>query len=170
MDQLIKPIIIGKIGTCYGILGWNKLTSYTENKENILKYNKFFIQKNNRWKKISILKKKIHYNTIIIKIDNINNREDAKKITNKLIAIDEKTLPDLKKNEYYWKDIINCDVFTINKKYLGKVDYIIREKINDLLSIKKNKYQKNAILIPFIQKKIIKNIDILNKKIYINHQ
>jgi 16S rRNA processing protein RimM len=72
-------------------------------------------------------------------------------------------LPLLKKNEYYWYDLINYDVFNINCKYLGKVIDLIRTKNNDILIIKHESNKKN-ILIPFIDKTTIKKVDI-NKKI-----
>lgn len=81
-------------------------------------------------------------------------------MTNSDILISKHKLPSLKKNEYYWNDIINYEVFNVDKHYLGKVTSLIRTKNNDILIIKNSleKFNKN-ILIPFIENQIIKNID-----------
>jgi 16S rRNA processing protein RimM len=89
-------------------------------------------------------------------------------LTNSDIIISKYTLPILKKNNYYWNDIINCEVFNINQSYLGKVINLIRTKNNDILIVK-NKLEvfKKNILIPFIEKKIIKSINTNNKFIIV---
>ncbi|WP_367675980.1 ribosome maturation factor RimM [Buchnera aphidicola] len=112
--------------------------------------------------------KKIQQKKIIIKIKNINNRDQAKKLTNSLIAIDIKTLPNLKNYEYYWKDILFCKVFNKYKKYIGTVSNIIRSKSNDILVIKNNQNDSQEILIPFIEKNIIYKVDIIHKMISTN--
>ncbi|QCI26415.1 ribosome maturation factor RimM [Buchnera aphidicola] len=121
--------------------------------------------KNNHWKTISLEHKKIYQNKIIIKIKNINNRDQAKKLVNSLIMIDAQILPNLKQFEYYWKDIISCRVFNTYQKYIGIVYNIIRSKSNDILVIK-NYYHE--ILIPFIKDTIIYQVDIINKIIHVN--
>jgi 16S rRNA processing protein RimM len=95
-----------------------------------------------------------------VQIKGISDRSKARNVTNSDIVISKKKLSSLKKNEYYWNDIINYEVFNVDKHYLGKVTSLIRTKNNDILIIKNplEKLNKN-ILIPFIENQIIKNID-----------
>lgn len=66
----------------------------------------------------------------------------------------------LKKNEYYWHDIINYKVFNTYKNYLGKVIDLIRTKNNDILIVKDTlEKSKKNIFIPFIEQKIIQEIN-----------
>lgn len=74
----------------------------------------------------------------------------------------------LKKDNYYWNDLINYKVFNVNQRYLGTVIDLIRTKNNDILVLKnKLKTSEKSILIPFIEKIIIKNVNTNNKFILV---
>ncbi|VFP88491.1 Ribosome maturation factor RimM [Buchnera aphidicola (Cinara piceae)] len=159
-------IIIGKLGTPYGILGWIHLISFTEKKKNIFNYFPWKLNKLN----ITIYKKDItiykkHINNFIIKLKNINNRNQAFNISQQNILIKRTQLPKLKNKEYYWNDILSCYIFNLKGKKIGSVINIIDNKIYNTLLILCNKTNKN-IYIPFIQPNIIKKIN-LKKKIII---
>nr|WP_275226100.1 ribosome maturation factor RimM [Buchnera aphidicola] len=155
------------MGRVYGILGWINLFSLTENKEKIFSYLPWFTLKNKKWKTIQLKNWKKHNNRFIIQINNVIDRSIASTWTNADIFIDQSQLPKLKKNEYYWNDIIKCEVFNVKHQYLGTVINLTSNKYNDTILIK-NKIKKNkTIMIPFIIEKIVKNIDIKNKTIIV---
>jgi 16S rRNA processing protein RimM len=162
--------IIGQIGAAYGILGMLKLFSFTENKSDIFKYYPWFIKNNHQWMMLDLEHKKNNKHFFFIKIKNINNRNEAKKLTNCHIMIEKKRLPLLKKNEYYWNDLLNCTILSVTGFSLGKVNKLIRTKSNDILVIKnyKKNMRKTEILIPFLEKTVIKNVDIINKTIMVD--
>ncbi|QCI16831.1 ribosome maturation factor RimM [Buchnera aphidicola (Aphis craccivora)] len=165
LNTLIDPILVGKIGRVYGILGWLNFFSFTENQETIFSYFPWFILKNKKWEIIKLKNWKQHNNHFIIQINNITNRSLASKWTNTEVFISSNQLPKLDQNEYYWNDIIQCKVFNITNKYLGIVINLISNKYNDILVIK-NEFKKNhtkKTMIPFINKKIVTNVDIKNK-------
>ncbi|QFQ32215.1 ribosome maturation factor RimM [Buchnera aphidicola (Aphis gossypii)] len=164
LDKLINPILVGKIGRVYGILGWINFFSFTEDKEKIFSYLPWFILKNKKWETIQLKSWKKYNNRFIIQINNVIDRSVASAWTNTDIFIDRVQLPKLKKNEYYWDDIIKCKVFSVKNKYLGIVIDLISNKYNDTILVK-NKLKRNnkTIMIPFITEKVVKYIDIKNK-------
>lgn len=159
---------MGKVGKSYGILGWITIFSFTEKKEKIFDYLPWFFLKDNKWIQIYLKNWKKYNKNFIILIKNIYDRSTVMQFTNSDIIIDKNQLPFLKKNEYYWYDIINYQVINTNQIYLGQVTDLLRTKYNDILIVKnkKNKNNHQNTLIPFIEKKIIKKID-LSKKIII---
>ncbi|CAL4322129.1 Ribosome maturation factor RimM [Buchnera aphidicola (Pterocallis alni)] len=161
-----NPLIIGKIGSPYGIKGWNHLFSYTEKKIHIFQYQPWFIKKDHQWGQIQLEDKKNINKKIIIKIHNVNDRNQAQKLINISIAINSNQLPKLPQLEYYWKDIMLCNVFNKKNKYVGKVINILQSNTNDILILQN--IHKKEILIPFIQKKMIQKVDIYKKTIHIN--
>lgn len=160
-------LIIGKIGAVHGILGWNKIFSYTEKKNKILQYQPWFLNYQNKWIKKILEYTKICNKKIIVKFKNINDRNTAKILTNSFIFIQKKQLPQLKQFEYYWYHILHCKVFNKNNIYLGLVIQIIRTKKHDILIIK-NKTNNQETLIPFIEKKFIRYVNLNMKIIYLN--
>ncbi|CAL4321938.1 ribosome maturation factor RimM [Buchnera aphidicola] len=158
-------LIIGKLGSSHGILGWIKCFSYTEKKKNIFSYRPWYINK----KKIYVNNWKKKKNFFFIKIKNINTRNKSDKLKNFFIYIKKKKLKKLKKNEYYWNEIINFKVLDKNYKKIGTVKSIIRNNNNDILVIVNKKInKKKEILIPFINNIFIKKIYKKNKIIIIN--
>ena len=158
-----KNLTIAKFGAVHGILGWIRLFSYTEKKENVFNYSPWLIINNNFTTKIFLENWKISNKKILVKIKNYNNCSIARKLTNHNININSQSLPKLQKNEFYWKDIIRCTVFSNNFQKLGIIIDLISTPSNDVLVIQKfNKHYKSKknILIPFIYPKIIKNVNI----------
>ncbi|BFI91142.1 ribosome maturation factor RimM [Enterobacterales bacterium endosymbiont of Anomoneura mori] len=150
-----KPIIVGKIGGNYKNFELLKLFSFTEKKENILKYKPLYIKKK-KWKIIIFKKYIIKKRKIIIKIKNINNRNKTKLLINKKIYIDFNILLNLNNQNYYWKNILGCKVINSNNYIIGKVKKILKTGSNDVLIIKK----KFEIMIPFVKNYTIKKVDI----------
>ncbi|QCI20529.1 16S rRNA processing protein RimM [Buchnera aphidicola (Brachycaudus cardui)] len=110
--------------------------------------------------KIQLTDWKPYKNNFIVHIKDISNRSLARELTNSDIIISKYTLPTLKKNEYYWNDLINYKVFNTHKHYLGKVIDLMRAKNNDILVVKNTlKISKKNIFIPFIEQKIIRQIN-----------
>lgn len=170
--KLNNLIIIGKFSIPYGIKGWIKLISFSEKKENIFFYKPLYIKNNTIIKKISIKNWEKKCNIFIVKIKNFDSRNEVDILKKKEILIKNESLPKLK-NEYYWNDIINCKVLNKKNKYLGVVKKILETGSNDVLIIQKNIYNKSNIqnqekMIPFIYKKIIKNVDTVNKIIMVD--
>lgn len=160
-----KKIIIGSIQKPYGIFGWLHIISFTEIKKNIFNYFPWqFHTSKDIYQKKDILSWKKHIKDFIVLFKNIENRTKAYKIAKQKIIIPAKTLPILKKNEYYWNDILSCHVYDIYSQYLGVVFKIISNNFYDLLIIKTRKERKKKIIyIPFIMPNIIKKIDLIKK-------
>ena len=166
LENPINPIIIGLTGSGYGIHGWLKILSYTEKSENIFNYQPWFIKSINGWKYIKIQNWK-HYgnNKFVIKINNINDRNSLINFYNCKIQVSSINLPTLNNNEFYWKDIIGCRVINLYGNDIGQVIDFIETGSNDVLIVKKhmkkNLSYEDECLIPFIDKQVIKKVDII---------
>lgn len=108
-----------------------------------------------------------------IKFIDINDIDAAKKLTNmELYSSYDNTRKNcsLNKDEYFWFDIIGCEVFE-DDKLLGSVKDIHRYPITDYLEIitaselVENKLPNNFLL-PYINEEYILSVDIDNKKIF----
>ncbi|MGP1871591.1 MAG: ribosome maturation factor RimM [Arsenophonus sp. ER-BJ3-MAG3] len=167
----IDPIVLGKLGASYGTCGWLRIFSLTEHTEDIFDYKPWFIQSSGQWRQVKLEAWKYHNKNSIIKIKHINDRNAANLITNYEIFIDSTQLPILKDNEYYWKDLINCKVITIEGYSLGHVQYLIETGSNDILVIKANLEDTFGIkerLLPFLYEQVIKNINLTIKTIEVD--
>ena len=161
-----NKIPIAKIGKSHGIKGWQKLHFLTDFPEQFKPGREFSSDK------INLTIEKIDTKRKLVKFKGIDTPEDAKKLTNRMLYTTEEETREnvkLKKDEYFWFDIIGCEVFEDNKK-LGIVkeieradeDYLV---INTDENLIKEGYPKR-FLINF--KRNVEDVDVENKKITAN--
>ncbi|MEV9616646.1 ribosome maturation factor RimM [Aliarcobacter butzleri] len=160
-------IYVAKLGKTVGLQGHLRLFIDSDFPEQFKKGVTFTTNRN-------LQLKVLEYNSSreLVKFENYEDVELAKKLTNQeLYATIEQTKENCKlaKNEFFWFDLISCEVFENNLK-LGVVKEIHRYPLNDYLEIiTDSELVKKALpknfLIPHIFDKFILNIDIENKRI-----
>ncbi|MCC2666729.1 MAG: rimM [Gammaproteobacteria bacterium] len=154
----IKYIVVGKLGSAYGVQGWIKLHTYTEPPANILNYSAWYIEEANQWSLIERTESREQHKRIIVKFSGIHNPEQARLLTGKKIAVLNTELPPLKQGEYYWSDLEGLTVINHEGAILGKVIYLLETGSNDVLVIKNDSNSKEHA-IPYLSN-IVKNIDL----------
>ena len=153
-----NKILVGKISNPHGIKGWVKVISFTDPIENILSYKKWTISDNQTEKTYCLEDSRIQGNKIVIKLEGVNNRDDADLLKNLQIEINRSDLPKLEENSYYWEDLVDFNVIDIKGMHVGKVDSLFRTGSNDVLVIINE--TKQRLLIPFIMEEVIKYVDL----------
>ncbi|WP_286882348.1 ribosome maturation factor RimM, partial [Pantoea sp. UBA5037] len=101
----VNPLVLGKMGAAYGIRGWLKVFSSTEDAESIFDYQPWFIQRAGKWQQIELESWKHHNQDLIIKVKGVDDRDAAAQLTNCEIQVDSTQLPSLEEGDYYWKDL-----------------------------------------------------------------
>ena len=155
-------IVVGKFGATYGIRGWLKVFSYTDNTESIFDYCPWFVEQGGKWVEYKVESWKRHNKGLVVKLDGLDVREDAQLMTNFEILIDPAVLPELPEDEFYWRDLIGMQVVTGNGYDLGTVSDLLETGSNDVLVVKanlKDAFGQKGRLIPFLEEQVIKHID-----------
>lgn len=157
-------IVVGKVGTPFGVQGWLKVLSYTEWTNNILQFSPWYIEYKDEWKPITVVSSREHGKGIVVKLVGYDTPEQSRALTGKNIGITRSQLPSLKKDEYYWSDLKGLTVVNQNGVVLGKVVYIIATGSNDVLVVKGDKEQA----IPYLLDEVIKKVDLEKGMIEVN--
>src|SRR5438445_3991173 len=97
-------IVVGKIGSTYGIHGWLKIFSFTEVMTDILDYSPWYMEEGNSWKIIEINAGREHGKSLVAHLAGYDTPEQARVLTGKKIAVKRLQFKALPKNEYYWTD------------------------------------------------------------------
>jgi 16S rRNA processing protein RimM len=161
-----KKILVGKISNPHGIKGWVKVISFTDPIENILSYKKWTLSDNETEKTCQLEDSRIQGNKIVIKLEGVNDRDDADLLKNLQIKVNRFDLPKLDENSYYWEDLIDFNVIDIKGKHVGKVDSLFSTGSNDVLVIIDE--AKERLLVPFIMEEVIKCVDLIKELISID--
>lgn len=163
MSKLLNPVVLGKLGSTYGIRGWLRVFSSTEQSESIFDYQPWYIQRAREWRVIELEGWKRHNQDLIIKLKGVDDREVANSLTNCEIAVEAEQLPPLEEGDYYWKDLMGCQVVTTSGYELGKVTDMMETGSNDVLVVRanlKDAFGAKERLIPFLDGQVIKKIDL----------
>lgn len=164
-----KLLQIATLGKTVGLKGDMKLHIQSDFPEQFVDGASFLINKSER-----IVLRDVDLERGLVKVNNINTPEDAKKFTNaKLYTTYEETRKNchLEEGEYFFFDLEDCEVFE-DGKLLGKVHEIERLNITNYLvintdeSLVKEGFSKR-FLIPFVEP-FKKEVDIDNKKIILS--
>ena len=162
----MNKIYIAKLGKAVGLKGQQKLHIDSDFPEQFKKDTILTTDKNQELKIESYNSKS---NTV--KFVGIDTIEQAKKLTNKQLFVsqeDTRDMCNLGKKQFFWFDIIGCDVVE-DGELLGKVDDVQRMPLSDYIQVLTSKELQDKkfadiFLLPYIDEYII-DVDINNKSI-----
>ena len=157
---------VGKIVNTHSLKGEVKVISSTDfEEERFKKGSKLLITRGNQLiREVVVQSYRNHKNFLLVKFEGIDSVEEAEKFKNLQIKIDSDEVGELEENEFYFHQIIGCEVFDENDKNLGEIIDILTPGANDVWVIKGENGKE--ILIPYIED-VVKKIDITNKKVNI---
>lgn len=158
------PIYVGKISGVFGVKGWLKITSYTEPKDNIIRYKRWLLKKDSEQKSVNVIAGHAQGKGVIAQLEGIIDRDQALLLMGWSIYIEYQQLPAPKQGEYYWADLVGLDVETVDGIGLGKVESLFETGANDILLVK----GKRERAVPFLQGSIVKSIDLASGKIIVD--
>lgn len=113
---------------------------------------------------VKIKSHRIHKGFDLVTFEEFNHINDVEKYKGSDLKIAADQLTDLAENEYYYYEIIDCEVFDMTGELIGVVKEILTPGANDVWVLKRA--NKKDALIPYI-KDIVKKIDVKNKRIEI---
>ena len=153
---------IGQIVNTNGLKGTLKVKPFTDDIKEFETFKSIYIQKGKDLIEFKIEKVTYVKQMVLLKLQGIDDINEAEKYRNYYLKINRNVLPDLPENTYYIVDLLECEVVTIEGELLGRVKDVFNTGSNDIYEVK-DEFGKQ-ILIPAIRE-VIKNIDIPNKKI-----
>ncbi len=156
---------IGQIVNTNGLKGLLKVKPLTDDITRFEELETVYIQKGSNLIEFKIQEVKYNKNMVLLKLEGINDINEAEKYKNFYIKINRQDAVELEQNSYFIVDIINCEVYTDENEFLGKVVDVFPTGSNDVYTIKNS--EGKEILLPAISE-VIKNVDIPNKKIVVH--
>ena len=157
-------ITIGKVVSTQSNKGEVNVFSLTDSTDRFKKLDTVFLRNSNSRTKFNIEKIRIKENTVILKLKDIENIQEAKIIVGSFLEVERENAVKLPKDTYFLFEIIGLEVYDENNIFLGKVENIISTGSNDVYIVKDK--NKKELSIPAIRE-VVKNIDLEKKRITI---
>ena len=162
---------VGKLGSTYGIRGWLRIYSSTEQAESIFDYQPWFLKIKGHWLPTELENWRHQNHELIVKLKGVDDREAAQILANVEIGVDLSVFPTLEEGDYYWHDLIGCAVVNLEGYAMGTVTEMMETGSNDVLVVKanvKDAFGKQERLIPFLYEQVVKRVDLATKTITVD--
>ena len=144
----MEKILMGKIVNVVGLKGELKVYSYTDRNERFEELETIWLDN----KQYNIQNVRYQNKVVIIKLEGINDRNQAELQRNKKVYIEETDLQELPEDTYYVRDLIGMEVVTETDK-LGEITDVIQNAAQDLYEVKTEGGKK--IYIPVVKQFVL---------------
>ncbi|MDE0471828.1 MAG: ribosome maturation factor RimM [Ekhidna sp.] len=151
---------LGKVIKPHGIKGKIKILLEVDRPDEYQNLASVFLQQKEKLVPFFVESIQINSNIALTKLEDIDSIETAIELVKSEIYLPLSLLPKLLESEYYFHDLVDCEVFENNQK-IGTVKEVINLNGNDLLSMDHN---GKEVLIP-INDEILPRVSIKEKRL-----
>lgn len=151
----MERILMGKVVNVVGLKGEIKIYSYTDRNERFEELEEIRLDKD----LYTIENVRYQNRVVILKLEGINDRNEAEKLRNKKVYMDEIELEELPEDTYYVRDLIGVTVQT-EAEVLGTIKDVLQNTAQDLYEVETAEGKK--IYIPAV-KEFVKEVDMENR-------
>jgi 16S rRNA processing protein RimM len=160
MDKLA----IGRIGKSHGIKGYFRVHSLSGETGHFSQLKQIFVPIGDHPEPFCVESVRVMSSRLIMKLQGISSREEAKKLAGKVIWVDRKYASPLRKGEYYIADLVGCGVYQ-QKQLVGRIKSVMSGGGGaDILEVEVR--QGEAVMVPFAQR-FVGKVNIKAKKLFL---
>lgn len=163
------PRSMGRLGSTYGLKGYLRVQSFTEQPENLFDYSPWYIRRRGEeWREVQVEAWKPHADGFIVKLDAVNVKEEAALLTGMDIGIKRSSLPALQDGEFYLVDLEGCTVIGLDDVNLGVVSRVVDQGAAPYMVVSpsdQTKGEPRERLIPYVKGPIVTHVDLDAKTI-----
>ena len=177
---------VGRVLDAWGIKGWLKILPHSTDPKALFAAKSWFLQvPDTKFRpgfsafagtvSIDIDEAKTHSDSVVAKIDGVEDRSDAEVLRGCRIFLPRSAFPEASKDEYYWVDLIGLDVVNREGIALGFVRDLMATGPNSVLcveyqaSLEDGSSKAEERMIPFVSA-YVDSVDIAGKLITVDWQ
>ena len=152
-----RMIVLGRLGSSWGVKGWIKVESYTDPPEGLLDYPVWNVARSDgSWEQVRVREGRVHGGgrTLVVSVEGVGNPEDARRYANREIAMPRSALPEPAAGEYYWEDLLGCRAANLDGVELGEVAHFLEFPANPVMVIKDGARERWVPLVPLHLKRV----------------
>ncbi len=158
-----QPVPLARVLGAHGIKGALRLKMYAANSANIRALKSAWIIFQNQASIVKISAVRSFDDEAVITLDGLSLREDAAQLAGAEIVIRRDQLVAPATDEFYWSDLIGCQVLNTCGADLGIVDDLVSTGAHDVISIHQLTPPQTR-LIPFVNA-YVREVSISQKRI-----
>ncbi|MGN7355979.1 ribosome maturation factor RimM [Paenibacillus sp. SAF-054] len=114
---------------------------------------------------VTVQSSRFHKNMYIVKLVGYDNINDVEKFKGSMLKVTQEDLVELPENEFYFHQIVGCQVETDEGQDLGVITEILTPGANDVWVVKSP--DGKSILIPYIDD-VVLEVNVTDKKVRVH--
>ncbi len=135
-------------------------------------YSRWWLGDANNRKPIQVKGGKRSGKNVVAQLAGIESRESAETVLGQQISVQRSDLPVLEGEEFYWTDLVGCEVSTLEGVVIGPVLHLFETGANDVMVVADQRAASEKpngdILIPWIRPSVIATVDVQGKRIVVD--
>jgi 16S rRNA processing protein RimM len=168
--EVPQRLLVGRLGASYGVQGWMKLQSFTDDPDAIFDYRPWMLKLRDALASDELVgvpkvETRQHGGSWLIRLPGCQSKEEATVYAGSSIFVDRENLPPLGEEGFYWHQLVGLRVRNRAGEDLGRVKKLIETGANDVLVLT---VDKNAApyadggerLIPLLFDSVVMNVDL----------
>jgi 16S rRNA processing protein RimM len=168
----METLVVGRITAVFGVRGWVKVYSYTQQLETLCSYQPWWVETENGLQQVTIDEWRRQGENLVVHIVGVDDRDMAQTWCGKDIRVERDKLPELQDDDYYWYQLVGLSVITHHggeQVRLGKVKSLLETGANDVLVIKGDaeSIDREERLIPYVDQFVTK-VSLADQRIDVN--
>ena len=161
-------VTIARVGAPHGVFGQLKLHLFLDDPNTIYDFKSTFMKLPNEKQfkpfQAFVISEKGHQ--FYIQFPPITDRDQARIYTHAELAVERNALPALSEGEFYWDDLVGCEVINQAGINFGVVMSFLETGAHDVMVLK-NEAGKE-VLIPYVMPNIVTQVDVVRRIIEVN--
>ncbi|HHV41934.1 MAG TPA: 16S rRNA processing protein RimM [Clostridiaceae bacterium] len=148
--MLNKYFVIGVITGAHGIDGRLRVKPLTDEPARFLDLKTCRLMKQGKFlRECEVEEAGRHNNLILLRLNGVDNRDQAQALTNLEIAVERGAAIELGPDSWFIADLIGCEVYDVERALLGTVKDILQQPHHDLYVVQKA--QEKDLLFPALK-------------------
>lgn len=157
---------VGKIVNTHGIRGELKVLPLTDfPEERFAKGSKLVIETGEGQLPVTVESARLHKNMYVVRLNDFTNINEVEKYKGTMLKVSSEYQTELSEDEFYFHQIVGCEVVTDEGEALGTIKEILTPGANDVWVVKANNGKE--ILLPYIDD-VILHVDVVNQKVTVH--
>ncbi|MFN7250865.1 MAG: ribosome maturation factor RimM [Anaerobacillus sp.] len=160
---------VGKVVNTHGVRGEVRVISTTDFADERFRVGATLYLEHKDFKdkiELTVASHRQHKNFDLLTFEKYPNINDVIVFKGGILQVPEEQLSELADEEYYYHEIIGCNVVTEEGEELGKIKEILATGAKDVWVVQRKNGGKD-LLLPYIEQ-VIKGVDIDEKKVVIH--
>lgn len=153
---------VGQIHAAYGLKGWVWVYSYTDPMTNLFAYTPWYVRQGSQWKVLEVAEWREQGKGLVMRLEGSDDRNGADALQGMDIWAPRASLPSLDEGDYYWSDLTDMSVHTVDGRLLGRVHGMMETGANDVLVVRgcEGSLDSHERLIPWLPDLVVREVSL----------